>query len=337
MKHRAVSGSGGSTVDLGRRKFAYALGIAAVAPSIAIGQARIKVVSVFGPSTRQNEERTLKPFFDRMRELGWIEGRNVTFDRVYAEDKAERLPDLSRKIVDSKPDLIYAPAIDSSLAVAKATKVIPIVFGSALDPEGVGLVKSLNRPGGNITGTTMAFGALAAKRLEILREILPGLSKVGVLFNPTGSPSDKREFEKAGAAMGISIISTGAATVEELEKAIGTLMAQKVDALATSQSSLLFNSRKRVIDRATALKIPVLGHRQELVEDGALLSYSGSLAEQLRRSAELVDKILKGADPGELPVEQSSTFQLVINKKVARELAIPMPRSVISRADRVIE
>ena len=300
--------------------------------------AGLRRVGVLAPSTPAKEEILLKPFFDEMRALGWIEGQTIAYDRVFANDQHQDLPRLAAELVARKPDLIYAPPYPAAVAARQATRTIPIVFFGGNDPVGAGLVASLARPGGNATGLTTVVDSLAPKRIQLLREILPGAKRIGLLGDPTesGFASDRNALAPVALALGLTIIFAEASNPLELDAAMSRLIGQKVDAIYAN-SSLAFNLRTRLIELANRGHVPVVGVRASMVEAGALFAYSAPLADQLRRSAQLVDKILKGAQPSDIPVEQPTRFELVINLKAAKALGITVPQGVLLRADEVIQ
>ena len=290
------------------------------------------------PSTRAKEDVTLKPFFDEMRALGWIEGQTVAYDRVYANDQQQDLPRLAAEIVARKPELIYAPPAPSAVAAKQATRTIPIVFAALGDPVGTGLVASLARPGGNVTGVVSVIDSLAPKRVELLREILPGAKRLGVPSDPTDTRStiDLAALAPVATALGLTVVVAEASNPVEFDAAVAKLIGQGVDAVL-SGTTISTNLRERLIELANRRRVPVVGHASYMAEAGALFSYGASRADQLRRSAQLVDKILKGAKPADIPVEQPTKFELVINLKAAKALGITVPRSVLLRADEVIQ
>jgi putative ABC transport system substrate-binding protein len=269
-----------------------------------------------------------------MRQLGWIEGQNITFDRVYADDRMEDLSQRAAELVARRPDLIYAPPQPAALAARRATASIPIIFAAATDPVGAGLVASLARPGGNATGIGR-FDSLAPKSLQLLREMLPRLRRVG-LVGASGDPRFALDRDALKQLLGAGLQAIPAQSPAEVEAELQTLVKSGVEAIFTT-SSLLFNRRERVIELTLPQRVPVVGHRGEMAEAGALLSYSPSLAGQIRASAQFVDKVLRGANPAELPVQQPTTVELVVNVRTAGALGIAVPRTVLLRAERVIE
>ena len=296
--------------------------------------ANLRRVGVLVPSTRAREEVTLKPFFDQMRELGWIEGQTIAYDRSYADDQHESLPRLAAELVARRPELIYAPPAPSALAAKQATQTIPIVFGAVPDPVGIGLVTSLARPGGNVTGISNISASLGPKRVQLLREILPGVKRLGLLGDPT-DPNTKIESQAIGpaaAALGLTTIVAEATHTGDFDAAFAQLVAERADVIYLLESALTFNMRAQLIELANQKRMPAIN-----MGVGSLFSYSAPLADRLRRSAYLVDKILKGAKPAEIPVEQPTRFELIINLKAAKALGITIPKSVLLRADKVIQ
>jgi putative tryptophan/tyrosine transport system substrate-binding protein len=295
-------------------------------------------VGVLAPSTQAKEEITLKPFFDQMRQLGWVEGQNIAYDRVYADDRTQDLPRLAAELVARKPDLIYAPPAPSAVAAKQATQTIPIVFGTGTDPVGTGLVSSLARPAGNVTGVVSVIDSLVPKLIELLTEIQPRAKRIGYLGDPDDPRSkvDRSALVSVASARGLTIIVAEASQPMQLGAAVTDLIANRVDAIVTGTSST-FNMREGLMALANSHRVAVIGHRAQLADAGALFAYGASLADQLRRSAYLVDKILKGVKPADIPVEQPMLFELVVNLKTAKALGITVPRSILLRADRVIE
>jgi len=300
--------------------------------------ANMRRVGVLAPSTRANEEVTLKPFFDEMRRLGWIEGQTIAYDRAYADDRHQDLARLAAELVARKPELIYAPPQVAAMAVSRATRTIPIVFAAGSDPVGAGLVSSLARPGGNATGTIGVVDSLAPKRVELLREILPGAKRIGLLVDPTApySTLDRNALAPVATMLGLTIVVGEASNPVEFDAAVAKLIGQGVDVILAN-SAIATNLRGRLFELANRRRVPVVGAGAPMVEAGALLSYGASLPDQLRRSAQLVDKVLKGAKPADLPVEQATKFDLVINLKAAKALGIAIPPSILARADEVIQ
>ena len=300
----------------------------------------VRRVGVLAPSTRAKEEITLRPFFDEMRRLGWIEGQNIAYDRVYADDQQQTLSRLASELVARKPEVIYAPPTPAAVAAKKATHTIPIVFGFVTNPVGIGLVVSLARPGGNVTGVTGFSESLAPKRIELLREILPGVKRLGFLHDATDSATTlvQQALAPLVTSWGLTTSFAGASNPVEFDAAVGRLVADRVDAIFPEGSaSIIFNLRGRLFELANQKRLPVIGPSAPWADAGALFSCGSSHAGRLRRQAQLVDKILKGAKPADIPVEQSTVFELVVNLKTAKALGIKIPQSILLRADRVIE
>ena len=321
-------------------QFGISAALAARAPPLwAQGaSAGLRRVGVLAPSTHAKEQVILKPFFDQMRELGWIEGQTVVYDRVYADDQQRDLPRLAAELVARKPELIYAPAMVGASAAKQATGTIPIVFGTGFDPVGTGLVASLAHPGGNVTGVVNVFDSLIPKRLELLREILPSARRVGILRDPTERQSDasRRSTDQAATALGLTIVWADMSNPSELDAVLAKLTGQGVDVIYAG-TTIASNLRAQIVELANRKRVPVFVNRASELGAGGLFSYGSSLADQTRRSAQLVDKILKGAKPADIPVEQPTRFQLAINLKVAKALGITVPKSMLLRADEVIE
>lgn len=295
-------------------------------------------VAVLAPSTRAREEITLRPFFDEMRRLGWIEGGTIVYDRAYADDLPTALARLAIEVVARSPDLIFAPPSPAALAARKATSTIPIVFATGTDPVGAGLVASLAHPGGNVTGVLSVVETLAPKLMQVLSETLPAAKRVGYLNDPQDPRArvDLFAARRAAGALGMTIFAAEAGSQAALSAAVARLAEHKVDAVITS-TSLIFNLRTQLLALTNARRLPVVAHRAELADAGALLTYGAALSEQVRLAATLVDKLLRGSSPSTTPVEQPTKFELVVNRKAARALGVEVPRSVLLRADRIIE
>ena len=278
-------------------------------------------------------------FPQALRELGWIEGKNVVFVRRYAEDRLDRLPELAAELVRLNVDVIMTVGTLAPLAAKRATATIPIVMGAAFDPVGVGLVASLARPGGNVTGLSMMVPELAGKRLQMLKEILPGVSRVAILWN-AANPSPAlvfRETEGAARTLGIQLQSLEVRGPGDFHSALEAATRQRAGALITVEDPLTYGQRTQIVDFAAKNRLPAMHGVREFVEAGGLMSYGVHVADLLRRAAVYVDKILRGAKPGDLPVEQPTRFELVINLKAAKALGLTLPQSLLLRADEVIE
>ena len=278
-----------------------------------------------------------KLFMQTLRELGWAEGRNVVYDRVYAEGDFARLPALAAELVARAPDLVYTTNNPPALAIFGKTRTIPIVFSTVLDPIGAGLVQSLARPGGNVTGVANIGPELAAKRMQILREAFPKMQRVGVLMITSRTSARGLKAVEQTIGTTVRVIPAVANTAAELDAGFSLLVEQRAEAVLLLQTALFMTERKRVLDLAMKHRLPVMGYRTAFADDGALMAYSELLEEQIRRAAHIADKILRGAKPADIPVEQPTKFELVINLRTARALGITIPEKSLLQADRVIE
>jgi putative tryptophan/tyrosine transport system substrate-binding protein len=278
-------------------------------------------------------------FTEILRELGWVEGENVVFERRYAENRLERLPELAADLVRLKVDVIVATGTLAPLAAKRATSTIPIVMTGAGDPLGTGLVDSLARPGGDVTGMSLMVPELGGKRLELLKELLPRLARVAVLWNAANPYSALvfKQVQAAGTILGIEVQSLEVRQPDDFDGAFETVRRQHPDALMTVEDPLTINHRKRIADFAIGELLPTLQGFREFVAAGALMSYGANVIDLARRAAGYVDKILKGANPADLPVEQPTKFDLVINLTTAKTLGLTVPPSLLARADEVIE
>ena len=297
---------------------------------------RIGLLQIGSPETAP-DSTSAQRFVTALRELGWVEGRNVVYDRVYAGGKFNRLPELAGELVARRPDLVYAATNSQVLALAAKTRTIPIVFSGFANPVEFGLVKSLARPGGNATGIANIGWELGGRRMQLLKQVMPNIKRVGVLVTPFGLKHfpEQQLIEKAA---GGSVEVTAALVKEgDLDAAFALLAERRVEAVLTTHLALFLRERRRVLDLAGKHGIPVIAHRSEVAEAGALLSYSSILLEQIRAAAQIADKILKGAKPADIPVERPTKFELVVNLKTARTLGVTVPQSVLLQADRVVE
>jgi putative tryptophan/tyrosine transport system substrate-binding protein len=277
-------------------------------------------------------------FRQGLRDLGYIEGQNIIIEYRYAEGKVDRLADLAAELVGLKVDAIFAQSTASVQAAKKATTTVPIVSVSG-DPVGLGLVASLARPGGNVTGLTNFTSELAGKRLEFLKEAVSRVSRVAVLWNPDVLSSALRmqETEIAAPSLGIKLQPVAVREVNDFEHAFAALKKERADALFPLRSPLISNQVKRIVELATKNRVPGMYDASEFAEAGGLMSYGTMLPDLDRRAAVYVDKILKGAKPAELPVEQPMKFEFVVNLKTAKQIGLTIPQSVLYRADKVIK
>ncbi len=278
-------------------------------------------------------------FFDRMRDLGYVEGRTVIFERRFAEGRIQDLPTLAEQLVTTKPDVIFAPVTPAALAARKATQTIPIVFAVSADPIGAGLVASLRQPGGNVTGLMSMNTELAAKRLELLKEIAPHTSRVAVFLNPDNVPDRQQlnALKRVATDLKVVIVPIAIRAPDDFTHAFTDARAQGVNAAMIIPSPLNIQFRTRIVEFAAQSGLPTMDAEDRGAREGALVSYGPSWAENFRQAAKLVDRILKGARPRDLPVEQPTKFELVINMKTARTIGLPIPPALRVRADQVIE
>ena len=326
-----------------RRAFLGVMGAGILAvPTLALAQQPGKIVRIGVLSPGPAEiSASLDAFRQGLRELGYIEGRNLVIEYRWAEGKFDRLPELAAELVRLKVDVLIptggTPAI---LAAKNATRVIPVVFPVAADPVGSGLVASLARPGGNVTGFSNMATELTAKRLELLKEALPSLSRVAVLWN-SKNPAMARRFSDVRTAAGTLGIMFQSLEVQgdpgEFERAFTTISGQRPDALLIVLDAFTILHRARVVELAMRHRLPTMAEGRVYVDAGALMSYGQNPSDTYRRVADYVDKILKGTKPADLPVEQPTKFELVINLKTAKALGLTIPESLRFRADQVIQ
>jgi putative ABC transport system substrate-binding protein len=278
-------------------------------------------------------------FRQGLRDLGWVEGRNIVIEYRWAGGRRERLADLATELVQLKVDIILGSTTPGALAAKKATKTIPIVIPVSNDPVGSGLVESLARPGGNVTGFSFIAQDMTQKRLELLKEVDPGITRVAALLNPTHprSAAELSEGEVAARELGMQLQVLAVRNPTELESAFSAVITERADGLIVLSDRLFFNIRGRLAEFAAGRRVPSIHYAKEFVEAGGLMSYGPNTTDMYKRAAILVDKILKGAKPADLPVEQPTKFDLVINLKTARALGLTIPPSLLQRADQVIE
>jgi putative ABC transport system substrate-binding protein len=273
-----------------------------------------------------------------LRELGYIEGQNIVIKYRYTEGKPDRAPELAAELVRLKVDLILANSAVVALAAKNATRTIPIVFNSQADPVASGLVDSLARPGRNLTGFTPIAPVLAGKRLELLKDIIPKLSRVAIMWelkNP-GSEESWKESQLPARQLGLQIHSIEVDSAGEFESAFSKVSKSGSGALAVTLSGLFSSHQKQIVSLATKHRIPTIYTGGEFVENGGLMSYGADQDESVKRIAMMIDKILKGAKPADLPVEQATTFDFVINLKASKQIGLTIPPNVLARADRVV-
>jgi putative ABC transport system substrate-binding protein len=326
-----------------RRRFIDALtSVAAVAPVAASAQpaSRMYRIGYIQTATAEEQEHLTRALEEALRARGYVEGRNVVFERRFADGRQERLPELAAELVRLNVDVIVTGGNPVIFAVKRATGTIPVVMAASRDPVGSGFIASLAAPGGNITGVTSdAASGIVGKHLQILKEVLPRASRMAVLWNPDppGAVNYRREVESAARILGVQLQVVEARARNQFDGAFDAMARERCDAVVVQADPLFFTARRQIVDLAARHRLPAIYHAREVVELGGLMSYGVSLASQFRRAAVYVGKILEGAKPGDLPVEQPTTFELVINLKTGKSLGIAIPQNLLLRADEIIE
>jgi len=324
-----------------RREFMTLLGGAAATwPLAARAQqpAQLPTIGFLGASTPAIMGQWVAAFVQRLRELGWIEGRTIAIEYRWAEGRSARANEIAAEFVRLKVDVIVTHSAELVVAAKQATSVIPIVFGLAADPVGSGLVASLARPGGNVTGLSVQGTDLAGKRFELLREIVPGLRWLAVIANAdaSGAVLEMREAQAAARALGLEVATPEIRRAEDIVPAFEALNGH-AQALYVASDPLLYANRVRINTLALGARLPTMHATREYVEAGGLMSYGANYPDLFRRAGDYVDKILRGAKPADLPVEQPTKFDLVVNLITAKVLGLTVPPTVLARADEVIE
>ena len=281
---------------------------------------------------------TIRGIPPELRALGYVEGMNIAFDYRYADNKLDRLPALADELVRLKVDVLVTPGTPAAIAAKNATRTIPIVFFRVSDPVPLGLVDSLSRPGGNVTGFTEISEVLAGKRLELFKETVPKLSRVAVLWNPQnpGNAQQWKENQLPARELGLQLHSMEVSSADKYEGAFKEAVKARSSALAVAQDALAGSNLKLIADLAIKHRLPASYPRGEFVDNGGLMSYGPDPDESLRRVASMIDKILKGAKPADLPVEQPTKFELAFNLKTAKQIGVIIPQGLLYRADKVI-
>jgi putative tryptophan/tyrosine transport system substrate-binding protein len=274
-----------------------------------------------------------------LRDLGYTEGHNIVLEYRWAEGKGERLDRLAQELIENKVDIFVIMTGPAVLAARRRTTTVPIVMAISGDPVGIGVVANLARPGGNVTGFSLMSGDLAGLRLGVLKEAVPAAKRVAALYNPTEPPTaqEMRDTEAAARTLGIAVQPLEARSGDDLEQAFSRAAAERADALITFAHGFAFVHRRRIADLAAQHRLPAMYGWREYAEVGGLMTYGPNVTATLRRAASYVDRIIKGANPADLPVEQPTKFELVINLKTAKALGLEMPPTLIVRADEVIE
>ena len=327
---------------LKRRTLLVAFGTIAVTVPYASAQQRSGKLPRIGwlvPTTQAEWEGLLDEYRLGMRELGYVEGRTVETEYVYADGHFDRLPDLVSELVDHKVDLIVTGSTPATIAAKRATEKIPIVFAASSDPISTGIVTSLSHPGSNVTGLSLMAADLSAKRLDLIHKLVPQLSQIAVLWDSSnpGMALRVRETRAAAEQSKVVFFDAGARNLDELNAMFAELAKRQPLALVVTAEPFTAEHRSRILDFVARNAIPAMYEEGRYVEAGGLISYGPSVRDLFRRSASLVDKILKGANPASLPVEQPTKFELVINLNAAKTLGLTIPDSILVSADKVVQ
>ncbi len=326
-----------------RRTFIGAVAGALLAAPLATAAQQAGKVPRIGYLSLNSAEASpkfLAAFRQGLRERGWIEGQNILIEYRFAGGKVDQLPTLVAELIRLKLDIIVTTSSATTRAAKDATKTIPIVMAVSANAVGEGFVTSLAHPSGNITGMTFLVGPeIAGKHLELLKEVAPAASRVAVLTNPTNAshPALTRELQVAARALGVQLQFLEARSPEQFDAAFAAMTRERAAALLVLTDAMFIGQRRRIVDLAAASRLPAMYHQREFVDAGGLISYGASVSDLLRRAATHVDKILKGAKPADLPVEQPTKFEFIINLKTAKALGLTIPQSVLVRADEIIQ
>lgn len=330
------------TIGIGRRQFISVLdGVPIAWPLVARAQQsdKIRHIGLLSPFTGADTAPWNRAFLQGLRDLGWVDGKNIVVEYRYADGNSERLPDLIADLIRLKVDVIVTSVSSDTLAAKNATAKIPIVMAAAGDPVATGIVESLSRPGGNITGLSQMTPDLTGKRLELLKAIAPNVASIAVLFNPDDPISvlGLNEIRLPARKLGIEVHSLEVRNFADLDKALHEAAGTHVDALAAMPNPVFVTNLKKIADFALQNQWPSMFHLREFADDGGLVAYGVDRSDLYRRAATFVDKIMKGANPADLPIEQPTKFDLAINVKTARALGLTVPPSLLVAADEVIE
>jgi putative tryptophan/tyrosine transport system substrate-binding protein len=327
-------------IDIGRRDFITLVGGVAAWPLATRAQqsGKLPTIGFFSAGSAAPLSNWVAAFVKRLHELGWIEGRTVAIEYRWAEGRNERLAEIAAEFVRLKVDIIVTHSAAPVIAAKQATAVIPIVFAVAADPLGTGLVESLARPGGNVTGLSSRTGDLAGKRLELLRELIPDLRRLAIMAN-VDAPAvvlEAADVQATAGALGLEMVRSEIRRAKDIAPALEALKG-RADALLVPPEPLVFANRIRINILAASAQLPTMYGSRDYVEGGGLMSYGPNFPDQFRRAGDYVDRILRGTKPGDIPVEQPSKFDLVINLTTAKALGLTIPESFLLRADEVIE
>lgn len=322
---------------MNRRRTLSALIAICFVPHARSQSVKLKRVIVLSAGSPGIDEQAA--FFDHLRRLGWAEGKNVSYERLYARGSRDKIAEIARAAAAKQPDLIYAPTATAAVSATQATRSIPVVFATVTDPTVNGLVASFARPGGNATGTFQIQADLVSKRFEMLREAMPRLKRVGVLLDAKAAdyPQQKVRHQDAGRKSGFDLAFSDFSSFDEVAGALTKLKNDRAEAVTVASSFTLISRRKELMELTRREAIPVIAHRLEYAEAGALMTYGADINDTLRRTAEIAHRVLNGANPAETPVEQASKFELIVNLAAAKQLGISFPKAFMARADRLIE
>ena len=324
-----------------RKLGSFALSVILIAlgfPAGAQQAKKVPVIGFLGGESSSFYAVRIDAFRQGLNELGYIEGKNIVIEYRYAGGKLDRLPALAKELVGAKPDVIVAATTPSVLAAKQATNTIPIVFVSIADPVASGLVASLARPGENITGLTVLVPELSGKRLELLKEAIPSVIRVAALWNPANPAQELvwKEIQAAAQELRLQLQSLEVRSANDFDIAFEAVLRERTQALIPSPEPLINTQLKRIVEFAAKNRLPAMYGGPEVVDAGGLMSYAPNHTDHYRRTATYVDKILKGTKPADLPVEQPTKFEFVINLKTAKQIGLTIPPNVLARADRVI-
>ena len=324
---------------MNRRAFVTGLGAVFAAPLLAEAQVPTKPLIGFLHQGSQDPPAITNAFGHGLRDAGITEGRDVTVEHRWADGKYDRLPVLAAELVNHRASVIAAAFLPAALAAKAATQTVPIVFLSGSDPIAAGLVSTLNRPTGNVTGIAFMFTLLGAKQLELLRELMPKATVVGALANPNNPNAEPqvRELQTAARTLGLQLIVLNGGSEREIDNTFATLPQRRIAALIVTADGFLISRQEQLVALAARHAMPTMYPLRRYVDGGGLISYGANLPEGFRQAGIYVGRILKGAKPAELPVEQATTFELVINLKTAKALGLTIPSSLLRRADEVID
>jgi putative tryptophan/tyrosine transport system substrate-binding protein len=325
---------------MNKREFITGIGSAATWPLVARAQQarQLPIIGYVAPTNPLVPSRSTGAFLQRLRELGWIEGQTIAIESRWAAGRTERLDEIAAEFVQLKVDLIVTSSTNDSIVMKRVAPQIPMVFAVSGDPVGVGLVASLARPGGNVTGLSNQSTDAVGKRLQLLREIVPGLHRLAILANPSGPQAkvEMSEVQAAARTLGLDVPTSEMRQTADVNSAF-ELVKSRADALYIVPDPLANTNRILIGTLALGARLPMMCGFREFVEAGCLMSYGPNLPDLYRRAAEFADKILRGAKPGDIPVEQPTKFELVINLKSAKALGLTVPPALLARADEVIE